>query len=51
VGRFSLYCHTTSSDAVGQHHKTGGIPFGLAFIYEKHTSAVKGRKKMSQRLY
>ena len=34
VGRFGLYCHTTTStsDAVGKHDKTGGITFRAAFV-------------------
>ena len=34
VGRFGLYCHTTTStsDAVGKHDKTEGITFRAAFV-------------------
>jgi len=32
VERFSLYCHTTTSDIVDQQNKVGGITFGAALI-------------------
>jgi len=41
VGRFSLYCHTTStclSEGMDQHHKVGGINSGAAFISSNYNA-------------